>query len=342
MKKAVVGGIVGLGTAGLVGYALTLPPSTPFMASPQGTSDRQASAGQTSDPANTLVPAQQSNQQSPQPSAAPLFSMFSNPNEGWVLDQSSQMLGKQTAIMSGAGCKVNNQELDITYVVTNPDFRVAVYSDSRKICYLTTMDGMLAGRRKQKAAMESIGQISGAKDTPYVKAATGTIAGLNATQYVSQSAHDNFDRIVDGLDGTKSKPTVTEMWFTNDINVPAQFSRLSANPKNSNGLPSQGVLLRMASTTGDGVKMVTLDTVAARKVQINPNVFQFPAGYKAASSEMEVAYGDGAAGLNQLFSQMAQPDTKQDLTDIMKENADIGPRLNKSKQQWENAREQAR
>ncbi len=252
------------------------------------------------------------------------------------------MLGKQTAIMSGAGCKVNNQELDVTYVVTNPDFNVAVYSDSRKICYKTTMDGMLQARRQQQAAVQAMGQISGAQDTPYTRAATGTIAGLNATQYISKSGHSNFDRIAEGLDGTKTGATTSEMWFTNDINVPARFSRLSANPKTSSGLPTQGVLLRMVSTTGDGVRMVTLDTVAAKKVQINPSEFSFPVGYKAASSEMEVAFGEGAGGLNQLFNQIAQPDTKQDLTDFVKENADIGPRMNQAKQKWENAAQQSR
>ncbi len=340
MKKAVIGGLAGLGTAGLVGYALTLPPSTPIMSSSSAPAASPI-AGSTAGP-QTAAPGSQGSAAQSQQNSAPLFAAFSSPKEGWILYQTSQMLGKQTAIMSGAGCKVNNQELDVTYIVTNPDYNVAVYSDSRKLCYRTTMEGILQARKQQQAAVQAIGNVTGAQDTPYVKAASGVIAGLNATQYISQSSHGRVDKLMEGIDGTKSSPTISELWFTNDINVPARFSRLSANPKTSSGLPTQGVLLRMASTTGDGVKMVTLDTVAAKKMQIPPSTFSFPTGYKAASSEMEVAYGQGGEGLNQLFKQMAQPDTQQDMKDVLDQNADVGVRLHKAKENWQTGAQQPR
>ena len=296
----------------------------------------QAPAPQTM--TNQTVPASSSTANSA-PQGLALGIPTLNSNEGWTLHQTSQLLGSQTAIMSAAGCKVSNPELDITYVVTAPDYRAAVYSPSRRVSFTTTYAGLIKARKQQKQSMDNIGTATGAVDTRYEPKLTGKIAGLNATQFVSQSTHQKLDRIGQSYDGSRSGATTTEMWFTLDIKVPLKFSEMACNCKaTDSGLPKNGVLLRMVTTTDDGTKMVVLDTVSATKGAVASNEFQIPTGYKAVGSEYEVAYGADAGGaLNGLFKQFANPQTGKDVDELFSEGNVLMDKLKESKQKWENA-----
>lgn len=203
--------------------------------------------------------------------------------KGCILHQTGQFTGEQTIYITPDAAKVVNELIGVTYIVKNGGKEIAVFSDKKKLCLMTSFDKLHEEHLKRKKMVDEIQAASGEKDSPYEKGKTENIAGLNATEYFS---------VEPARDG-EGKGTRSEIWITDDIKTPENLTKLQSTK--SKGLPSRGIPLRMVIDTGDGEPVKSLDTVKVeRDVDIPASTFDFPKGYTAAASEMEVATGEGS------------------------------------------------
>ncbi len=216
---------------------------------------------------------------------------------GWVLQQTNQVAGSQIVHLCPAACRLENREMDVNYVVTSADWKVYAFSDSRKLLYQTSFDGLMQSRKEQQQVVDKMAKETGDADTPYERGDKETICGLSATRYSSKSGKDPENPNVPG--------SVTEMWFTSDIQLPSKFSQLQMQP--GEGLPAQGILLRM-TVTEEGEKTTILDTVSVKRMQISPDTFRVPPDYTVAASEAVVTMGEEeGAALQDMYHGMEKP-----------------------------------
>lgn len=237
---------------------------------------------------------------------SPKINLPSDPKSfaGWQLEQTNRVAGDQTVYMCPAACKVENHQMDVNYTLTSADWNVYVYSDSRKLIYHGLFKDMIQARKEQQ---ESAEKTSNTEDTQsaYQAGDTDTISGLKATCYTAKTKNPE----------NPGQDTITEMWFTNDIDLPIQYSQLQIQP--GTGLPDHGVLLRMA-VTEEGEKNTIFDTVSAKQLQIAPDIFKLPAGYGSAADEAAVTLGDEEGSALQDMYHGLQQQSNKDQTDDSK------------------------
>lgn len=197
---------------------------------------------------------------------------------GWVLEQSNQLLGNQTLYVCPAACRLENPRTDATYILTSSDWKVYCFSGGRKLLYQTGFADLMNARKQQ-----ADGDSPAEADSVYHAGGTEVIAGLNATCYTS-TAKDK--------EHPDQPPATTQMWFAQDIDLPANYSDLQMQP--AEGLPSRGVLLRM-TVTDEGEKTTIFDTISANKLQIPPDKFRPPENYNEAPHETAVTMGEEEA-----------------------------------------------
>lgn len=329
MKKIALGAAAIATTAGLVAFSLNQSPQAgQNSTSPQTRTKLAASAGNSA--ANQIGPAEKGG-------GGFNFSLpglpSANPYDGWVLEQTSDFAGGQQAYYCPSGARVDMKEMGVSMVVTLPDRKMAVFSDKRKICYRTTFDQYIQKKQQQKRAAANLGQALGEHDTPFQKGARGTIAGLSATQYISTCGPGKVDRVISNYDGSKPSGSATEIWFTEDLPVPAELSRLNMS-KSVDGLPTRGVMLRLVTRTEE-MSAKALDTVSYRKATLSPDLFKIPSGYKAAESDSAVLLGgDGGAAMEDFFKVMGQEGTKQDMSELFDEGEKNSTKLKQLKEKW--------
>lgn len=209
-------------------------------------------------------------------------------SEAWVLLQKGEGIGEQTVYLNSVGCRVENEPMDIKFVVAGtaaaPD--VAIWSDKKKLIYRNTLAGLEAERLKQQEAAEKIAKKYGAtkEQTPFTAGKQDKIAGLPATEYVQVTKTKN------PMDGSVTKTTMA-IWLTSEIRPPG--GALQMMKTKMEGLPSDMMPLRMV-VESDGKKVVVTDTKKVDKIPMPATAFNTPSGYRRVPSEIDVAMGEGA------------------------------------------------
>ncbi len=240
------------------------------------------------------------------------------PEKGWILYQTSPFAGEQIAYISHDGVKSVNPQMNITCIVPAANPRIIYFNDKTKVYSEMTIDEFKANLEKRKAGVDGLGKAMGEQtDKPLKKTGEVEIAGIKATQYTEESAPvpPPKSRNVLGLEPTASGNS--ELYFANDISVPAAFHMVAHKPMN---VPTNnGVLLRMVVSTGDGEKVTALDTVRVERQDLPPDTFVAPTGYKRVKNEMEVLMGEGAGqAMEGLFNEFAKPETQKGVKNLMK------------------------
>lgn len=211
------------------------------------------------------------------------LNVLSGGGKGCILHQTGQFTGDQTVYITPDSAKVVNELVGITYIVKNGGKEIAIFSDKKKLCLLTNFEKLHQEHLQRKKLIDEVQAARGEKETPFEKGKTENIAGLNATEYFS----------VEPASDGEGKGTRSEIWITDDVKSPENFSKLQST--RVSGLPSRGIPLRMVVDIGDGEPVKSLDTVKVEKdVDIPASTFEIPKGYTAASSEMEVVTGEGS------------------------------------------------
>lgn len=209
-------------------------------------------------------------------------------SEAWVLLQKGEGIGEQTVYLNSVGCRVENEPMDIKFVVagqaSSPD--VAIWSDKKKLIYRNTLAGLEMERLKQQEAADRIAKKFGAtkEQTPFAPGKTDKIAGLPATEYVQVIKAKNQ------VDGSIVK-TTTSIWLTDEIHPPV--AALQMMKTKMEGLPSDKMPLRFV-VESDGKRSVVTDTVKVDKIPMPATAFNTPSGYRRVPSEIDVAMGEGA------------------------------------------------
>lgn len=209
-------------------------------------------------------------------------------SEAWVLLQKGEGIGEQTVYLNSVGCRVENEPMDIKFVVagqaSSPD--VAIWSDKKKLIYRNTLAGLEMERLKQQEAADKIAKKFGAtkEQTPFTVGKQDKIAGLPATEYVQVTKAKNQ------VDGTTVKTTAS-IWLTDAIHPPV--AALQMMKTKMEGLPSDKMPLRMVIES-DGKRSVVTDTVKVDKIPMPATAFNTPSGYRRVPSEIDVAMGEGA------------------------------------------------
>lgn len=209
-------------------------------------------------------------------------------SEAWALLQKGEGIGEQTVYLNSVGCRVENEPMDIKFVVAGtaaaPD--VAIWSDKKKLIYRNTLAGLEMERLKQQENADRIAKKFGAtkEQTPFTAGKQDKIAGLPATEYVQVTKAKN------PMDGTVAK-TTTSIWLTREIHPPG--GALQMMKTKMEGLPSDMMPLRFV-VEGDGKKVVVTDTIKVDKIPMPATAFNTPRGYRRVPSEIDVAMGEGA------------------------------------------------
>jgi|AGTN01.2.fsa_nt_gi hypothetical protein len=253
-------------------------PILTIVAALTGCSSQQSETPTATEPGADTSTATSSGGQTPAP----------GPSEAWVLVQKGDAIGEQTVYLNSVGCRVENEPMDIKFVVageaTKPD--VAIWSDKKKLIYRNTLAGLEMERLKQQEAGDRIAKKFGAtkEQTPFTAGKQDKIAGMPATEYVQVTKAKN------PMDGTVTK-TTTSIWLTSEIHPPG--GALQMMKTKMEGLPSDMMPLRLV-IEGDGKKVVATDTVKVDKIPMPATAFNTPSGYRRVPSEIDVAMGEGA------------------------------------------------
>lgn len=239
------------------------------------------------------------------------------PEKGWILYQKSPFAGDQIVYISRDGVKSVNPQLNLTCIVRATDPKIIYFNDKTKVYSEMTIDEWKADLEKRRAGVEGIAKAMGEEvQKPLKKTGELDIAGIKATQYIEESVpvKPPASRNVLGLEPTGSS---AEFCFANDIQVPAAFHL--ASHKQVQTPTDKGVLLRMATTTDDGTKVVALDTTRFERQDFPADTFTAPTGYKRVKNEMEVLMGEGAGqAMESLFSEFAKPETQKGVKKVFK------------------------
>ena len=240
------------------------------------------------------------------------------PEKGWILYQTSPFAGEQITYISHDGVKSVNPQMNITCIVPATNPRIIYFNDKTKVYSEMTLEEWKAEMQKRKAGVDGLGKAMGEPTEKQLKK-TGDveIAGIKATQYTEESApvEKPTSRNVLGLEPSGNNNS--ELYFANDISVPAAFHLVAHKPMN---VPTNnGVLLRMVVSTGNGQKVTALDTVRFERQDLPADTFVAPTGYKRVKNDMEVLMGEGAGqAMEGLFNEFAKPETQKGMKQVFK------------------------
>lgn len=209
--------------------------------------------------------------------------------QGFALTQRSAQMGDLYTYVAPNGLKWTVPKLGANIATMGPSWAVSMYNDKTRSYYTTTFQQWQQQiTRRDQRTLEM-------RQNPWVKAGSGTIAGLKATKFVMQNRTP-----VAGNRRNLNAVAAAECWVADDITVPAAVSDMLAN---TYGMPKTKFFpLRISYTGPDGKAGVALDTFKAEPRDIPPNTFAQPQGYKLVASQAEVFMDDET---QQMMSDMA-------------------------------------
>lgn len=197
--------------------------------------------------------------------------------KGWALYQTSPHSGVWYVYLSKNGLAAVNKKIGATLVTKAPNWNVILYNDKTKVYYLSTLaewkgsfqtPNSKANRFKQ-AAKKAVA-------TPPRKGKTANIAGLMATQYITDSP----------LQGSGAKRA--EFWVTRDIEVAPQLTEILARTYGYGLNDVHGMPLRVAYIDETGKRIPVFDTLKAQQQVIPTESFTYPPSYTQVDNEVAV------------------------------------------------------
>ncbi len=183
---------------------------------------------------------------------------------GWVLQQTGQIEGKQTAYFSPYGMRLETATYLI--IVSAPKYIAKIYNTKSK-CYFEK------AYKDFRIKMTPMGSNPSLAERTFGGA--GAIANLRSRQVF--------------VDKKKRKQKV-EFWASNDIAIPQQLIDCCAGLYE---LPGDcGLPVRVIRTYSNGSRSLILDTLSSKQTYLPISTWQEPAGYKQVTDEMAVLTGD--------------------------------------------------
>ncbi len=183
---------------------------------------------------------------------------------GWILQQTGQIEGKQTAYFSPYGMRLETATYLI--IVSAPKYVAKIYNTKSK-CYFEK------AYKDFRLKLTPMG--SNPAQTERTFGSSGAIASLRARQVFVEK---------------KKRNQKVEFWATPDIAIPQQLIDCCAGLYE---LPGDcGLPLRVIRNYGNGSRSVILDTLSSKQAYLPISTWQEPTGYKQVNDEMTVLTGD--------------------------------------------------
>jgi hypothetical protein len=197
--------------------------------------------------------------------------------KGWALYQTSPHSGVWYVYLSKNGLAAVNKKIGATLVTRAPQWNVVLYNDKTKVYYLSTLSQWKGSFQSPNAKTNRFKQAAKkAVSTPPRKGKTAPIAGLMATQYITESP----------LQGSGAKRA--EFWVTRDIEVAPQLTEILAKTYGYGLNDVHGMPLRVAYIDETGKRIPVFDTLKAQQQIIPTESFTYPPTYTQVDNEVAV------------------------------------------------------
>lgn len=200
--------------------------------------------------------------------------------KGFKLIQNSDYYGEQVTVVTPRFIKVSAPGYGVTLAMNAPDFKVTAVNDQTKTFSVLTYDTWQNQILNMKQRT---------RHPDCVKRTGGTIAGMKTMEYFVQdgSRRGQFKKHPHMSVGAKTYNT--QLFTTDEIKVPTQFLdvfTVAAEMPNNVGFP-----LRLVKFSPTGKQTVTYNTRRVERTEVAEK-FAVPKGYKRATDEMAVFFGD--------------------------------------------------
>lgn len=238
---------------------------------------------------------------------APVSSASQPPVEALELNMTSQFYGNVKALVSPIGVKFQTEKMGIDLVARPPDGRIFAFNNSVKtICRVDLNQFNFPGMAK----MQNRGNIQNANGKYFRTGRTLKISGLHAIEFANYKKSElpkiKEQRIKAFRSGHPELIVYPmEIWATTDMALPKTFLSIVAKVAQTSEkqlaqlysnqrlkATSTPIPLRMYRVSDSGRKLLTIDTVSARKTKAASQDFELPKGYKSVSNELQLLIGD--------------------------------------------------
>lgn len=198
--------------------------------------------------------------------------------EVWELEQKSDLIGPVRCLISSDGVRLNAQKMGLVWVFKAPLWDAYLYNvESRTYCSYKYEVWKERGFFMPSSSMSG-GRGHGIDKLKTLKVKkTGnilTIAGCKSTEVV-----------INYQDGTK----YGEIWLSSSILAPKQFSEVIGKMVRA-PIEEGGTPMRVAIMQRPGTFSQVLDTVAAKKIDVDAKLFEPLKGYRKVKDEMALLF----------------------------------------------------
>jgi hypothetical protein len=196
---------------------------------------------------------------------------------GWFLERESALNGKSVTRVSASGYMIDYPTKGYTFVMSAPEWKPTNYNKASKIYYKGTVTEYIV--KMTHSLM--VGGIHDIDSEHWSKPQTCLLDGKRAVKYVFRAK--NPDATV----------KVAECWFATEIPVAPAVSELEAG---IDRVPREPHLLirlvfhKFSSASDQG--HIIIETKLCKKMDIAPNTYACPKGYRFVSGPVEVVMGN--------------------------------------------------
>lgn len=211
----------------------------------------------------------------------------SDPNfNGWFMRQKHKVIGSSRITVSGDGLRAENETFGYVYVHRSGEASHCVYNPTRKVYYVGTGSSGEMGRIEMLAIL-STKELDAMNWRAHkiVRAGSGSVCGVTARKYAFKS---------------------NKLWefYVGDLGVPAWVCKEHSEWQKMPELG--GWTLRCMVTTPHERPVPAVDTLELKKMRVNKSVFDWPKGFKKASSLVEVCDSRTSTLLKDLVEDMTE------------------------------------
>lgn len=218
---------------------------------------------------------------------------------GWILSQSSFIVGEKTVYLSRNAVKVVGERNRVNIICKAPDYEVVSYSDQTRCLSREKLSSFQPGLHKMLAFAVGVGY----SDIPLnLKAGqVGTTAGAASIAYPTTAAYETAHKNLKVHSREKTRTAKTARYAVADkISVEPQIalflSRLYGVP-NLKKVPLQFQFINMADKS-----MRVLNTYDVKQAQLSGKDFLAPSGYRKAARYADVLMNrNDQDGVDELF-----------------------------------------
>ena len=219
--------------------------------------------------------------------AAPVAPTKTKSYPGWILNQTSQLLGMQVLTVSAIGIKTSNRKSSVSLVMTPPFKTVTIYNDQNKTIFQTPVKLFRSPYAKGMAIFGS--NMLG--DAPMVPAGKVTLNGFNVSKYKSTEAY-NLQQVKLKKAGQipASTPQMMESQSSDDLHLAPGAALALCRLY---GIPLvPGIPVEARNTDLEHHSSYQLQTTKCTKTMVSEKDFALPRGYEHLKNLQEMTKSD--------------------------------------------------